>query len=55
MVVQLVEARHVLPLSLQVLKIEPGNVKALFRRGSARHALGQTDLALSDLQTASDK
>ena len=39
----------------QVLKIEAENAKALFRRGTARHALGQTDLALADLQAAATK
>ncbi|KAF5830730.1 hypothetical protein DUNSADRAFT_14112 [Dunaliella salina] len=39
----------------EVLKIEPGNAKALFRRGTARHALGQTELALPDLQAAAEK
>lgn len=36
----------------QVLKIQPENPKALFRRGVARHALGQTEGALEDLQKA---
>mmetsp|Transcript_16635 Transcript_16635/g.43499 ORF Transcript_16635/g.43499 Transcript_16635/m.43499 type:complete len:409 (+) Transcript_16635:43-1269(+) len=39
----------------EVLKMEPGNAKALFRRGTARHALGQTELALPDLQAAAEK
>lgn len=40
---------------MQVLKLDPGNIKALFRRGMARHALGQTEAALEDLQAASVK
>eukprot|EP00197_Chlamydomonas_leiostraca_P004432 CAMPEP_0202859602 /NCGR_PEP_ID=MMETSP1391-20130828/1645_1 /ASSEMBLY_ACC=CAM_ASM_000867 /TAXON_ID=1034604 /ORGANISM="Chlamydomonas leiostraca, Strain SAG 11-49" /LENGTH=376 /DNA_ID=CAMNT_0049538651 /DNA_START=34 /DNA_END=1161 /DNA_ORIENTATION=+ len=39
----------------EVLKLEPGSVKALFRRGTARHALGQTEGALADLTAAADK
>lgn len=38
--------------AVQVLKLEPSNVKALFRRGKARHTLGQTDGALPDLEQA---
>ena len=34
----------------QVLAEDPKNAKALYRRGCARHALGQTDAALKDLQ-----
>ena len=36
----------------QVLKLAPNNVKALFLRGKARHALGQADGALLDLEQA---
>ncbi|KAG7672820.1 putative Peptidyl-prolyl cis-trans isomerase FKBP42 [Nannochloris sp. 'desiccata'] len=36
----------------QVLTEQPGNAKALFRRGTARNALGQTDAALQDLAAA---
>ncbi len=39
----------------QVLKLQPGNAKALFRRGLARHALGQTESALVDLTEATEK
>jgi hypothetical protein len=35
-----------------VLTEQPGNAKALFRRGTARNALGQTDAALQDLAAA---
>ncbi|KAJ9534012.1 hypothetical protein QJQ45_027113 [Haematococcus lacustris] len=38
-----------------VLKLQPGNVKALFRRGTARHALGQTEGAKADLAAAAEK
>ena len=37
---------------LQVLAEEPKNAKALFRRGRARHLLGQTEAALEDLTKA---
>jgi len=36
----------------QVLTEQPGNAKALFRRGTARNLLGQTDAALQDLAAA---
>ncbi|GIL72185.1 hypothetical protein Vretimale_335 [Volvox reticuliferus] len=36
----------------QVLNIDPQNVKALFRRGRARHALGRTEEARQDLEAA---
>jgi tetratricopeptide (TPR) repeat protein len=36
----------------QVLTEQPGNAKALFRRGTARNVLGQTDAALQDLAAA---
>ncbi|GAB4823500.1 hypothetical protein N2152v2_010546 [Parachlorella kessleri] len=36
----------------QVLAEEPQNAKALFRRGRARHQLGQTEAALEDLTKA---
>ncbi|KAJ9533675.1 hypothetical protein QJQ45_026732 [Haematococcus lacustris] len=39
----------------EVLKLQPGNVKALFRRGTARHALGQTEGAKADLAAAAEK
>ncbi|KAJ9532937.1 hypothetical protein QJQ45_018036, partial [Haematococcus lacustris] len=39
----------------EVLKLQPGNVKALFRRGTARHALGQTEGAKADLTAAAEK
>ncbi|KAL6760549.1 hypothetical protein V8C86DRAFT_2550657 [Haematococcus lacustris] len=39
----------------EVLKLQPGNVKALFRRGTARHALGQTEGAKVDLTAAAEK
>jgi hypothetical protein len=38
--------------SMQVLAEEPDNAKALFRRGHARHVLGQTEAALEDLKKA---
>ncbi|KAL6760554.1 hypothetical protein V8C86DRAFT_3024307 [Haematococcus lacustris] len=44
-----------LTLLVQVLKLQPGNVKALFRRGTARHALGQTEGAKVDLTAAAEK
>ncbi|XP_075264324.1 uncharacterized protein LOC142356264 [Convolutriloba macropyga] len=36
----------------QALERDPSNVKALFRRGSAKQALGQTDAARKDLEQA---
>jgi tetratricopeptide (TPR) repeat protein len=39
-------------LCSQVLAQDPDNVKALFRRGSARLSLGQTEAAIGDLQAA---
>ncbi len=39
----------------QVLTLQPDNAKALFRRGTARHALGQTEEALKDLTKAAEK
>ena len=36
----------------QVLIARPKDAKALFRRGKARHALGQLDLAEEDLRAA---
>jgi tetratricopeptide (TPR) repeat protein len=36
----------------QVLAEQPGNAKALFRRGAARHAIGQTEAAVEDLKKA---
>lgn len=36
----------------QVLTVDKRNVKALFRRGAARHSLRQTDEALADLVEA---
>ncbi len=40
------------PAVAQVLAEEPQNAKALFRRGRARHQLGQTEAALEDLTKA---
>jgi tetratricopeptide (TPR) repeat protein len=42
----------VIEATSQVLAHDGGNVKALFRRGSARRALGQTQEALEDLMRA---
>ena len=39
-------------LSHQVLKMDENNVKAFFRRGKARHSLGQTEQAAEDLEAA---
>lgn len=39
----------------QVLSVDKDNAKALFRRGRARHLLGQTQEALEDLQAAYSK
>ncbi|GAX84618.1 hypothetical protein CEUSTIGMA_g12039.t1 [Chlamydomonas eustigma] len=36
----------------EVLTLQPGNVKALYRRGRARHMLSQTEEALKDLEDA---
>jgi hypothetical protein len=36
----------------QVLQLQPKNVKALYRRGVARHQLGQTESAMQDLEAA---
>lgn len=36
----------------QALSLEPNNPKALFRRGRARHLLGQTEAAIDDLTSA---
>ncbi|KAG2115457.1 hypothetical protein DEU56DRAFT_841106 [Suillus clintonianus] len=38
-----------------VLKLSPGNVKALFRRGQARTGLGHLDMALTDFVAASER
>ena len=42
-------------LSIQALALEPSHVKALYRRGRARHLLGQTEDALKDLEAARAK
>ncbi|KAK9820125.1 hypothetical protein WJX72_006361 [[Myrmecia] bisecta] len=39
----------------EVLGVDKNNAKALFRRGRARHLLGQTDLAQADLELALTK
>lgn len=39
----------------QVITMQPGNVKALFRRGKAKHALGRTEEAMEDLEAAIKK
>lgn len=39
-------------LNLQALTLEPGNSKALFRRGRAKHNMGQTEGAEEDLKAA---
>ncbi len=39
-------------LVVQALQYEPDNTKALFRRGKARGALGQTGEALADMEAA---
>lgn len=39
----------------RVLSIENGNVKALFRRGLARHKLGKLSESLEDLESAQSK
>jgi hypothetical protein len=39
----------------QVLKLFPDHAKALYRRGCARHALGQTESALEDLTKAMEQ
>jgi len=36
----------------EVLSLDPGNSKALYRRACARHQLGQTEGALADLESA---
>lgn len=46
------EFHEAITLMGQVLAIDPGNSKALFRRGAARRALGQTEQAIDDLQAA---
>ena len=35
--------------------MQPDNVKALFRRGKAKHALGRTEEAMQDLEAAMKK
>lgn len=37
-----------------MLAEDPGNAKALFRRGKARAALGQSEAALADLEKAKE-
>lgn len=43
---------HACLTTCQVLNMEAKNVKALFRRGKAKHTLGQTEEALIDLEQA---
>ena len=45
---------HTVTHCSQVLKQEPRNIKALFRRGAAHNVLGNLDEALSDLRLAAE-
>jgi tetratricopeptide (TPR) repeat protein len=46
------EYHAVVSAASQVLSHDARNAKALFRRGAARHALGQTEHAMADLKAA---
>lgn len=46
------EYHEAISAASQVIAHDPKNAKALYRRGVARHALGQTDEALTDLLAA---
>lgn len=50
--IQLGDHRAAVTVTSQVLAEENGNAKALFRRGVARHALGQSEAAAADLTAA---